>query len=555
MMINGCKQARRRLGASLLGACMIVGAAGLAQAETALPLHLQAHLGPHLAPAVPGDADLGALGRFYAQRAWQPVWSGSEAAERRAHLLAVRLLGAVRDGLAPEDYGAERVAGLLHQEGEQAKAELELASSRALLRYARDLGHGRLAVQGGEFDVPTDGRFLDAVAVLEAAAGAGDFVAFLDGLAPASPAYRRLQGELARLRSIEAQGGWGHFEAKGALRPGMTDAAVPGLRARLEAGGDLPRGSAPPEAAPRTPGGADPLRYDAALEAALRRFQIRHGLEPDGVVGAMTLKALNQSVAWRIDQVLVNLERLRHHSRDLGDRYLLVNIPAYHLEYVDRGRGVQPVAFESRVVVGTIRDQTPTFTGLMTYLELNPNWDVPRSIAVNEILPELRKDPGYLARNGYVLLADGAAVDPWGVDWSGIDRRSFPYRIRQLPGSANALGQVKFMFPNRHAVYIHDTPSKGLFARTERAYSHGCIRLSDPFALAELLLGQQGWDGARIDQAVATGRNRVVRLDEPVPVHLTYRTAWVAEDGTAHFREDIYGRDAERARELEAPSS
>jgi murein L,D-transpeptidase YcbB/YkuD len=311
------------------------------------------------------------------------------------------------------------------------------------------------------------------------------------------------------------------------LKTGVTDERVPALARRLAVTGDLPAEAAT----------AATTLYDGTLASGVRRFQDRHGLAGDGVVGRGTLAALNVPVEARIEQIRANLERARWVFYDPESEFLVVNVAGFRLYVVRRGQ----VVFSTRVQVGRPYRQTPVFRAEMTYLVLNPTWTVPPTIFRQDILPELRRNPGYLAtRNIDLLDRDGRAVDPATVDWSG---RSFPYQLVQRPGPTNALGRVKFMFPNEHFVYLHDTPSRDLFERDNRAFSSGCIRVEEPFELAELLLGE-GWTRDRLDALLATQQTKTVFLTQPMTVMLLYWTAEVDDGGRVLFRPDIYTRDA-----------
>jgi murein L,D-transpeptidase YcbB/YkuD len=290
----------------------------------------------------------------------------------------------------------------------------------------------------------------------------------------------------------------------------------------------------------------DPTLVDSALEAAIIRFQTRHGLNTDGAVGPNTLAALNTPAEKRAEQVAVNLERLRWFNRDLGHRHVIINTAAFMMSYFEDGAR----RFSTRTVVGRAgRFETPEFNDELEYIVVNPVWNVPRSIATNEILPELREDPAYLEKNNMELV--GAEMPATEIDWSTISRGSFPWRVRQRPGPGNALGDVKFLFPNKYAIYMHDTPAKRLFAKDERDFSHGCVRLEKPFEFAHLLLGYQTADPVgTFDRLRARPGEQWVTLEQTIPVYVTYRTAWVADDGSSQFRGDIYRRDAEVAAAL-----
>ena len=273
----------------------------------------------------------------------------------------------------------------------------------------------------------------------------------------------------------------------------------------------------------------------------MKRFQERHGIDPDGKVGPRSVEEMNIPVEARIDQIRATLERVRWVFRDVPeDYYLIVDIAGFHAYLFEEGERI----WSTRVQVGKAYHATPVFKDTIRYLDFNPTWTIPPGILRNETLPRVRKDPDYLSRNNMsVVTNSGKIVDPSTIDWAATATKGFPYMIRQEPGPHNALGRVKFMFPNQYMVYLHDTPSKGLFARTERAFSHGCIRTENPFDLATLLLDDQGWDRARIDRVVASKKNTRVNLEEPIAVMLLYWTAEADAEGTVFFRRDVYDRD------------
>jgi murein L,D-transpeptidase YcbB/YkuD len=350
---------------------------------------------------------------------------------------------------------------------------------------------------------------------------------------------------LAELRTVRASGGWGTVAEGPTLHPGEADARVPFLRHRLTMEGDLPPAD--------TAGTAGSETYDDALAAAVRRFQRRHGLEDDGNVGRGTVAAMNVPVEERLRQVVVNMERWRWLPDELGRRHIRVNIADYSVEVWEEGK----VTLAMKAVVGREYRETPMFSAKMTYVVLSPYWNVPPVIAALDKLPLLRKNPGYLAAQHMVLFdaAKNTPVDPATVDFAAMTGSAFNrlYRIRQDPGPLNALGEVKFMFPNRHNVYLHDTPSRELFAKTSRAFSSGCIRVEKPLALADYLLaGDPRWTPERIRTVISQGRETTVWLNEAVPVHILYWTAFVEDDGVVDFRPDIYGRDQAVRRALDA---
>ena len=323
------------------------------------------------------------------------------------------------------------------------------------------------------------------------------------------------------------------------LKVGSTGTRVAALRARLTITGDL-----------TAPDPADPEVFDEGLEAGVKRFQERHGLDPDGKVGPQSVEELNVPVEARIDQIRATLERVRWVFRDVEEDYLIVDIAGFHAYLFKEGERI----WSTRVQVGKAYHATPVFKDTMLYLDFNPTWTIPPGILRNETLPRVRKDPDYLSRNNMsVVTNSGKIVDPSTIDWAATATKGFPYMIRQEPGPHNALGRVKFIFPNQYMVYLHDTPSKGLFTRTERAFSHGCIRTENPFELATLLLGDQGWDRARVDQVVASKKNTRVNLEEPITVMLLYWTAEADAEGTVFFRRDVYDRDPPIIKGLDQP--
>jgi murein L,D-transpeptidase YcbB/YkuD len=370
--------------------------------------------------------------------------------------------------------------------------------------------------------------------LLEGIAAAQDATAYLAKLPPDTRRYNELKSALAKYRQIERSGGWAPISPGPPLKVGARGPRVAQIKRRLLVTDDL-----------RSLGNAE--AYDDALVAAVRAFQRRHGLVADGNAGADTLAAMNVPVAARIDQLLINLERRRWLAGHLGPRYLYLNIADNELKIVENEHTIHT----ARVIVGQPYQQTPVFSATMTQIEINPYWNVPRSIALNEMLPLIRRNPGYLARNNYLLLTrsgdNASAVSPHAVDWSQVGRGNFPYYIRQVPGANNALGSLLFRLPNPHNVYLHDTPGKNLFERDARFFSHGCMRVENPMKMALLLLaGQDGgaWTEARINSIIATRALTIVPLKRTIPVHVTYLTAWAERDGAVQFRRDPYRRDA-----------
>ncbi len=491
----------------------------------------QSEVGSVVLEAVPFIRD------FYGARADRPAWLDTVAGEE----LLAEIASSVRHGLRPEDFHGDRLPVLLEtaRTGDPgAIAEYELVATDAAALLLHHLYRGKVDATrldpDWNFHRPVvTGQSAGTISVIVDQSG---FAVIVERIALRHPQYLALQAALQDYRTIEAAGGWPLIPPGETLRPGMTDPRVPTLRARLMVTGEL---------APEPVAGE---RYDEALVAAVRRFQLRHGLDADGAVGPRTLRALNRTVGERIDQLRLSLERARWVLRGIGDDFVLVNIAGART-YVYKGGDL---VWRTRSIVGQRYRKTPIFRDEIRYMELNPTWTVPRSIFVEDKLPLIREDPGYLARGGYkVFDRDWQVLDPSVVDWWALDPP--PVTLVQAPGPGNALGQVKFMFPNRFAVYLHDTNDRSLFDRASRSLSSGCVRVEQPFVLADLLMADDPtWNHARLEAILASGRATRVDLPKPMPVLLTYYTAWV-EDGEVLFREDIYDRDEAVLEALDGP--
>lgn len=332
---------------------------------------------------------------------------------------------------------------------------------------------------------------------------------------------------MSMYEQIQEWGGWKPIPGGERIEPGDRDDRVQLVRERLVATGDL------------AISGGDPARYDEAVQQGMRRFQARHGLQPDAIIGPQTLAALNVPVSERIKQLAINLKRLNELSESLGRRYVFVNIAGQEVEAVADGQ----VELRRRVIVGKEDRQTPEYTSAVTTIALNPFWNVPRSIAEKDLIPKARANPAYLERMGIRVYRGGREVSVRSVNWSRVSGGDV--FLRQDPSPRNSLGTVKIHFNNPHAVYLHDTPSKSLFSRSARAYSSGCVRVQDVHDLVEWLLRDtNGWDRTRIDATVASGDRIDVPLAQSVPIYLLYLTAWVDENGVVNFRDDIYDIDA-----------
>lgn len=478
---------------------------------------------------LPPEAELlrAPLLAFYKRGQRPLLWIGSS----RLPALIEVVAGAGSEGLNPADYPIPTPPSDDASVADLARAEI--AFSALFLRYASDLKVGRTNPRKVDPELFAQTKVIDVVATLIELAEAEGLTEFHAQWAPQNPEYRALKRLLSEHREIAARGGWPMVADGETLERDSRHPRVGELRARLEGSQDI------------TVKSLDPQFFDEALVMAVKRFQKRHGLSQDGVVGKNTLASLNVSVAARIDQIMVNMERWRWLPEDLGAHYVLVNIAGFELKAVENGA----VTERMPVVVGKPYRRTPVFSDRIRYIEFNPDWTVPQSIAVKDELPKIKKDRNFLKKNGFEVLLNGKRVAPETIQWSSLSASRFPYTLRQKPGPENALGRMKFMFPNRFSVYLHDSPAKSLFERATRAFSSGCIRVARPKDLAEVLLRDvPGWSLERINVVLQKGETTRVDLAEPWPVHLTYSTAWSGEGGTIHFRRDIYGRD-EKLRE------
>ena len=482
---------------------------------------------------------------FYSQRHFAPGWLSLAGLSGQGRNLLTVLQSAHQEGLRPEEYHVPTIAVLAEQlrifagqgmpEGILPMARLDILLTDAFLRYAGDVTGGRVeAAKVYPEEWRAAPRSIDLVETLQHNLEYGQAVEALRDMLPTDRDYRRLRDYLAAYRQLAAEGGWSQIPDGPPLRPGESDWRLPWLRQHLIQVGDL-----------------DPAYwiyenyFDQMAAEALWRFQARHSLKSDGVLGPETLAALNVSVEERIRQIEINLERWRWLARDLGRRYLAVNIADFSVEVVEEGEAVLSMP----VVVGTDYRRTPVFSAQLRYLDFAPYWNVPLTILREDKLPLIKADRNYLASHHYEIVArrNGVVepIEPGSVDWEGVTAETFPGLLRQKPGPWNSLGRVKFMFPNKFHVYLHDTPQRHLFDRKRRSYSSGCIRVKRPFDLAFYLLQhQEGWAAQRIEEAMAADETLRVLLDEPLPVHILYRTAWVDGEGGLQFRNDVYQRDA-----------
>ena len=481
--------------------------------------------------------------KFYELRNYKPAWT--DKANVEALLMAVQT--SPEQGLDPADFHAavleQARSRLAEQKGHAgALADFDILMTDSLVRLGGQLVDGKLDPEALDASWNFGQRVLDQEPepLVNEAIESGGIAKLMQDLEPQHPAYEEFKAILATYREIAAKGGWQELPDGSALKAGVEDSRVAVLRDRLIVTGDLTEMAS-----------AGAQVFDEPLEQAVKRFQERHGLEADGAVGPGTRAAMNMSVEAKIDQIRVNLERARWVLHGLNDTFIIVNIAGFRTYVVKDDEDI----WTTRSIVGTPFRKTPVFREDMNHLVFNPTWTVPRGILGRSILPKAQEDPSFLTEKNFTVVdSDGQQIDPKSVKWSKYSAKDFPYQIVQAPGPNNALGQVKFMFPNKYAVYLHDTPEKPLFERSERAFSSGCIRIDNPLDLAELLLRDNpDWDRKRIEEAVASGKNQTVNLDNPMPVLLLYWTIDKrSEDGAILFMKDIYERDAKILQGLDA---
>jgi len=479
-------------------------------------------------------ASVNLLLEFYEQRSYLPAWND----QRQIGELLTAIKATASDGLDPSDYHlarveityAELLAGRQASPEQKAMQDLVLTDSLVRLGYHQLFGKVNPYSLDSNWNFRRDLNDVDPAIAIQRAIDSPSLTDFLSTFFPRGWFYQELQAALAEYRQIAAHGGWPVIADGPTLRPGASDVRLQVLAQRLIVSGDL------------SPRDTDdkPVIYDESLQQAVRHFQQRHGLDNDAVIGPATLRALNVPVEKRVEQLKVNIERARWVLDDLEDDFVLVNIAGFRA-YVLRSR---KIAWETKVQVGSTFHQSPVFRAEIKYLVVNPTWTVPYSIATKEILPKIKRDPNYFSSRDFDLKdQSGKLVEPSSINWKNITERNFPVWLVQRPGPDNALGRVKIMFPNEHSVYLHDTPSKSLFDKADRAFSHGCIRVENPFGLAEKLLDGDGWNREKFQQVLDEGETKTVFLSTPMPVLLLYWTAMVTPDGVVHFFNDVYSRD------------
>lgn len=465
---------------------------------------------------------------FYFERNYEPFWIENR---KRLESLSRSLSEAGSHGLPEYRYPLGELKEAIFEDDPTQKAKLELMATEAFLLFAQDISGGILKPNMIDANINVDPQRREASELLASLTESFDVSSFFENLFPRSNEYEYLVGELRRMRDILRNGSWGDPVPSGTtLQVGMTHEHVPFLRKRLSKMG-YPVSQ------------TNQRLFDEQLDASVKKFQEYHGLNPDGVFGKRSIEAINVSPKTRLVQVLVNLERMRWNNQDRGTEYVSVNQANFYAYFKSGNKKV----WESRVVIGLPSNQTAEFNDTMTHMVVNPTWHVPKSIAVDEYLPLIQKDSNFLVDNEMVLMVRGTdtIIDSSLIDMQAFTPDNFPFLIKQIPSNINALGMVKFMFPNKFSIYMHDTPMKELFFKDERTFSHGCIRLQEPFEFAYSLLRNQVVDPVnKFQEILKKEEETYINLSRNIPVYITYRTAFFDDFGQVHYRADVYGRDA-----------
>jgi len=481
---------------------------------------------------------------FYLHREVKPVWVTKDGLNNKAEIFINAIVQADHEGLDSEIYHQEDILNLLTHiklgiakdtDESEKLAELDLLLNDAFFSFGSHLSEGIVDPYSNNFNWYIKKPRKNLTKIFQTMLYDDDLKGFVDALQPHHSGYLRLKTALLKYMNIKKSGCWHEVPAGGTMRKGDHGTGISALRSRLIISGDLTDSS-----------NNNQTYFDDVLEEGVRRFQARHGLEVDGVVGSKTLAALNVPVEERIRQIRLNMERWRWLPQELGERHIMVNTADFKLNVIENEQTTQ----SNRAIVGKMGRPTPILSRKIRYLELNPYWNIPHNIALNDIIPSIKKDPGYLADNNIRIFEnweeDARELNPESIDWNKITRKNFVYRFRQDPANSNALGRVKFIFPNKYSIYLHDTPARNLFNMTKRTFSSGCIRIEKPMKLAVYLLKDNPkWNFEKLILAVNSKKNKAILLSHPINIHILYWTAWVDKDGIVNFRDDIYGRDSQ----------
>ena len=486
---------------------------------------------------------------FYTFESRQPNWIGTKGPNAQAVALMQLIARAEQNGLAPETYHFNEIMAALSNLDHAAKthqtkftvgalhaqnaARLELLLTDAFFSYGLHLSEGRVDPIALDQDWHIRKQGKNMADVYRRLLHEGEMANFESLLEPGHPGYQALKQSLARYLKIRERGGWRPVHEGRTIKPGDYDNRIVAIRRRLAITDDLD---------PRADGRS--CFFDPLLVYAVKQFQIRHGLDPDGIIGKSTIKALNIPVGDRISVLKMNMERWRWLPDSLGSNYILVNTASFQIHLMENDRPVKTM----KAIVGKKDRPTPVMSEKITYMELNPYWNIPHAIAVRDILPRIQKDPGYLKKNRIRVFEswrnNARKLDPDTINWKSMNEHTFSFKLQQEPTKTNALGQMKFMFPNKFAVYLHDTPADHLFNRSQRTFSSGCVRIEKPVELAQYLLKDiKGWESENISAVLDSAKRKVVRLAEPTNIHILYWTAWVDEVGHLNFRNDVYEKD------------
>lgn len=482
---------------------------------------------------------------FYRENEYHPVWSSNKNKDDMMMIIK----SSFDEGLNPDDYHYSTIDQLLEKfnNGDKSASnimKLDLLLSDAMVHYARHLMWGKVdqSELRKAWDLPKAPRPPDIDKLFVMAIDNETLPELFGKLAPQHFMYVHLKKGLERYREIEKSGGWSEIQPGETLKKGMKDERILAIREYLTINSDL-----------NAVNTVNDTVFDEELESAVKSFQFRHNLTNDGVAGKNTIAQMNISVAERIDIIRVNMERARWVSHKLEPDFLVVNIAGYNVRRITNDE----VVYYSPVIVGRTYHQSPVFKAKMTYVEVNPTWTLPYSIATKETLPKLQKNKNYLSEKHMVIKdANGNILDPATIDFNQYSRNNFPFTIMQTPGAHNALGEVKFMFPNKYAVYLHDTPARSLFSREDRAFSHGCIRLQKKWELLINLMDEPDvWNMDKINSILATEETTRVKLTKPIDILILYWTAGADKQNRIFFNRDIYDRDKAVLEALNEPFS